>query len=155
MAFDINSITANDFKVFFYRDFSYLPVWIAGKTYQKGDIAFDDKTDTFFTSLVDDNTADLDDLINWEVNTTAKLSDYILDADIEKADAMQELLARLGFTQHERFAAITQHEDATRNCGESHFQCLERTILKDGKPVLILEDDVEAEPIFIGLSRKM
>ena len=85
MAFDINSITANDFKVFFYRDFSYLPVWIQGKTYKTGEIVFYTTDETFYTSLVDDNTTTPTEGTDWTVNVKLKPSDYVLDADIEKA----------------------------------------------------------------------
>ena len=77
-----------------------------------------------------------------------------VDKDVEKAHQMQELLDGLGFTDHERVSAVTgipphdgvrKGEEHYRNCAESHFKILEETILKDGKPVLILEDDVEVE----------
>jgi hypothetical protein len=75
-----------------------------------------------------------------------------VDKDEEKAKLMVELLDRLGMTNHERFSAITgiephegvrRGEEHYRSCAESHFAILEETILKDGEPVLILEDDVE------------
>ena len=77
-----------------------------------------------------------------------------VDKDEEKARQMNELLDGLGFTNHERFSAVTgiaphegvrRGEEHYRNCAESHFKILEETILADGEPVLILEDDVEAE----------
>ncbi len=61
---------------------------------------------------------------------------------------MRELLLRLEFIDHERFPAFTGGDDLTSSCGESHFQLLEQTILGDGKPVLILEDDVDVELLF-------
>ena len=76
-----------------------------------------------------------------------------VDADTEKASRMVDLLNENEFKNHERFSAVTgiePHEDVRegeehyRNCAESHFKVLEETILKDGEPVLILEDDVEA-----------
>ena len=75
-----------------------------------------------------------------------------VDKDIDKARQMNELLDGLGFQNSERFSAITgiephegvrKGEEHYRSCAESHFALLENTILKDGKPVLILEDDVE------------
>ena len=75
-----------------------------------------------------------------------------VDKDVEKAKQMQELLDGLGFTDHQRFSAVTgiephegvrRGEEHYRNCAESHFKILEETILSDGKPVLILEDDVD------------
>lgn len=78
-----------------------------------------------------------------------------VDKDEEKARQMNELLDGLGFTNHERFSAVTgiaphegvrRGEEHYRNCAESHFKILEETILADGEPVLILEDDVEVNP---------
>jgi hypothetical protein len=78
-----------------------------------------------------------------------------VDKDEEKARLMVELLNQYEFTDHERFSAVTgidphegvnRGEEHYRNCAESHFKVLEETIMKDGKPVMILEDDVEIEP---------
>lgn len=78
-----------------------------------------------------------------------------VDKDEEKARQMNELLDGLGFTNHERFSAVTgiaphegvrRGEEHYRNCAESHFKILEETILADGEPVLIFEDDVEVNP---------
>ena len=78
-----------------------------------------------------------------------------VDKDEEKARQMVELLNLYEFTDHERISAVTgidphegvrPGEEHYRNCAESHFKTLEETILKDGEPVLILEDDVEVEP---------
>ena len=75
-----------------------------------------------------------------------------VDKDTTKAEQMVELLDSLGFNNHERFSAVTnvaphegvrKGEEHYRNCAESHFAVLKETILKDGDPVLILEDDVE------------
>jgi len=75
-----------------------------------------------------------------------------VDKDEQKAKEMVELFEAKEFTDHQRFSAVTgiephegvvRGEEHYRNCAESHFKILEETILKDGKPVLILEDDVE------------
>jgi hypothetical protein len=79
-----------------------------------------------------------------------------VDKDVEKAKQMQELLDGLGFTDHQRFSAVTgiephegvrKGEEHYRNCAESHFKILEETVLSDGKPVLILEDDVDVDDV--------
>ena len=44
-----------------------------------------------------------------------------------------------GIAPHE---GVRRGEEHYRNCAESHFKILEETILADGEPVLILEDDV-------------
>ena len=78
-----------------------------------------------------------------------------VDKDEDKARQMVDLLELYDFKDHERFSAVTgidPHEGVPvgeehyRNCAESHFKLLEETILTDGHPVLILEDDVEVEP---------
>tara|TARA_Y100001937_G_scaffold101732_1_gene139663 strand:+ start:275 stop:931 length:657 start_codon:yes stop_codon:yes gene_type:complete len=75
-----------------------------------------------------------------------------VESDKEKAEQMVELLDRLEFKNAERFNAITSVDVKEKNqfyvthcCGESHFHTLEETIIKDGKPVLIFEDDIEVE----------
>ena len=75
-----------------------------------------------------------------------------VEKDEEKARQMLELLERLEFKNVERFNAITSVDVQEKNefylthcCGESHFHELEETILADGEPVLILEDDIEVE----------
>jgi len=77
--------------------------------------------------------------------------------DADKADMMQDMLDELGFVDHQRFKAVTgikphkgvrEGEEHYRSCAESHFRVLRETILKDGLPVLILEDDIDAERPF-------
>ncbi len=61
---------------------------------------------------------------------------------------MRTLLYGLRFSKQGRFSAFTKKDNHTENCGESHFRLLEQTILKDGEPILILEDDVDVETSF-------
>jgi len=77
-----------------------------------------------------------------------------VEKDVTKACMMQDLLDSLGFSDHQRFPAVTgikphrevrKGEEHYRNCAESHFRLLKQTILKDGLPILILEDDIDAE----------
>ena len=79
-----------------------------------------------------------------------------VDKDVEKAQQMRGLLYGLGFTKHEKFSAVTgiephdgvrKGEEHYRNCAESHFKILEETILSDGEPILILEDDVDVDEV--------
>ena len=79
-----------------------------------------------------------------------------VDKDVEKAKQMQELLDGLGFTDHQRVSAVTgiephegviAGEEHYRNCAEAHFKVLEETLLSDGQPVFILEDDVDVDAI--------
>ena len=79
-----------------------------------------------------------------------------IDKDTTKAEQMVSLLNKNGFTEHERFPAITNTTEfditkekcewfGTHMCGLSHRKLLKETILNDGKPILILEDDIEVE----------
>ena len=82
-----------------------------------------------------------------------------VDKDTEKAEQMVSLLNEHGFIDHERFSAVTEKQLSelgsilakmpenygTHMCGLSHRKLLKETILKDNKPVFILEDDVDVE----------
>ena len=86
--------------------------------------------------------------------------------DTQKAEQMVSLLDEHGFTNYERFDALTvpgedfpnvklDTENAfygTHMCGLSHVKLLRDTIVKDGKPILILEDDVNIENIEYEIS---
>lgn len=78
----LDTVTVEQFKEYFYRDFPYLPVFDANKTYWKDDVVFDD--DNFYISLIDDNTADVSDTDSWKKIKGNKF-DYITDEDIVKA----------------------------------------------------------------------
>jgi len=75
-----------------------------------------------------------------------------VDKDTEKAEQMVSLLNEHGFLFHKRFSAVTETDEfvigenyGTHMCGLSHRKLLKETILKDDKPVFILEDDVDVE----------
>jgi len=75
-----------------------------------------------------------------------------VDKDTEKAEQMISLLNGHGFIYHERFSGVTETDEfilgenyGTHMCGLSHRKLLKETILKDNKPVFILEDDVDIE----------
>ena len=78
-----DSVTVDQFKAYFNRDFPYLPIWDAGVTYWQGDIVY--YIDNFYQ-------AKNDDLENVLPTVTAKwkkvkddINNYVTDADIEKA----------------------------------------------------------------------
>lgn len=79
-----NRVTIEQFKGYFFRDFSYLPLWNSSKTYFTGDIVYIEDEDTFYKSLADFNTDDPTDSEAWE-KTKASCYDYITDEDIQKA----------------------------------------------------------------------
>ena len=79
-----------------------------------------------------------------------------LDKDTTKAEQMITLLDSHGFTSHDRFNAMCEDEEfgitrdncqwfGTHMCGLSHRKLLQDTIITDGKPIFVLEDDVEVE----------
>ncbi len=77
-----------------------------------------------------------------------------VDADAEKAEQMESLLAGLGIRDRRRFSGITgiaphatvnHGEEHYRNCAESHFGVLQAALDADTFPILVLEDDVEVQ----------
>ena len=79
-----------------------------------------------------------------------------LEKDTTKAEQMVTLLNERGFKNHERFAAMCEDTEfgitkdncnwfGTHMCGLSHSKLLNETIVSDGKPIFVLEDDVEIE----------
>lgn len=78
---DINNITTSDFRALFSRDFPYLPFWVYGKTYFKGDIVYSDGN--FYISKSDENT-DEPPTNKWSTYNDNE-ENYISDVDISKA----------------------------------------------------------------------
>lgn len=77
-----STVTVEQFKEYFYRDFPYLPVFEPYHTYWLGDIVYDQ--DNFYQSLIDNNTNDVSDADSWKKIKGNKY-DYITDEDIVKA----------------------------------------------------------------------
>ena len=77
----INNITVEEFKALFSRDFPYLPQWMYGKTYFKGDVVYLDGN--FYISLNDANT-DEPPSTKWKIHNDNE-NNYITDNDISKA----------------------------------------------------------------------
>lgn len=80
----IENVTVEDFKNLFTRDFPYLPVYIDGQAYFKGDVVYYEPN--FYTSLIDANTTPPTNTDNWEL-TNDSVNNYIQDSDIERAFA--------------------------------------------------------------------
>jgi hypothetical protein len=77
------TVTVEQFKEYYVRDFSFLPVFEYGKTYWKDDIVY--WTDeNFYKSLTDDNGTTPDDTENWK-KVKGNIYDYVTDTDIMKA----------------------------------------------------------------------
>lgn len=85
-----DTVTIEDFKNYYYRDFAFLPIYDATKTYWQNDIVYDNTTETFYKSLINDNTNTLSDAGSWEKVNIDKYS-YITDDDIEKAMSQAKL----------------------------------------------------------------
>lgn len=79
MIFDF--VTVDQFKAYFFRDFSYLPLWDSEKTYWTGDIVY--YNGNFYQSTIDDNTV-TPPQTGWE-KIKGNIYDYVTDEDIQKA----------------------------------------------------------------------
>ena len=77
----VDNITVDEFKALFTRDFPYLPEWVYGKVYFKGDIVYIDGN--FYQSKIDNNT-DQPPSTNWQAYNGNE-ADYITDDDISRA----------------------------------------------------------------------
>lgn len=77
----VDNITVEDFKALFTRDFPYLPEWVYGKSYFKGDIVYSDGN--FYQSKIDGNT-DEPPNANWQLYNDNE-NNYITDNDISRA----------------------------------------------------------------------
>lgn len=75
-------ITAEDFKAHFTRDFPYLPLWSATKTYFTGDEVY--SYPNFYESLKDSNTSAVSVATDWKAVKDSTDS-YVQDTDISKA----------------------------------------------------------------------
>ncbi len=93
---DLNTITVADFKAFFPRDFSYLPVWSFFKIYNAGAIVYYSETELFYKARsngIPMGTLPTDETY-WEIYPD-DIYNYVLDSDIEKAFAE----AKVNFNQ--------------------------------------------------------
>ena len=82
LSYNINMITIEEFKNFFYRDFPYLPVYNGMQVYNEGDEVYNEENSRFYISLCDDNTSELTDETRWQI-IKDDMYNYVLDRDIE------------------------------------------------------------------------
>lgn len=96
-----NTVTVEQFKEYFFRDFSFLPLYIERKTYWIGDIVYYENN--FYQSLIDNNTSFPTDTENWKA-VKGNTYDYVTDADIERAMSQAYINRnyRFGSTDEER-----------------------------------------------------
>lgn len=92
------TVTVQQFKEYFFRDFPFLPFFEEGKTYWKDDIVYSlslspsshetgwygELTGDFYQSLIDDNTQPVTDTEAWK-KVKGDIYNYVTDADIERA----------------------------------------------------------------------
>ena len=79
------TVTIEQFKEYYARDFSFLPVFNPLKTYWKDDIVYwTDKN--FYKSLSDDNTSAPSDTGKWQ-KVKGSVYNYVTDSDLMKAFA--------------------------------------------------------------------
>ena len=102
MAF-YDEITIEDFKAQFSRNFPYLPIWDALKTYFEGDIVFVEPN--FYQSLINNNTAEVTDTASWQI-INEDVNNYVSDGDIEKAKAEAIVNFNIGLTVGDESARL-------------------------------------------------
>ncbi len=109
------TVTIEQFKEYFFRDFSYLPLWVEGKVYFTGDIVYftphpdplpqgaRENVGNFYKSLVDNNTTPPTTEEMWQA-VRGNVNDYVTDADITRAMSQAYVNAnyRFGSTDEER-----------------------------------------------------
>lgn len=96
------NVTVEQFKEYFYRDFPFLPIYDAEKTYFEGDIVY--KDGIFYTSLTNCNVGrDVSEIGYWKCIRIDEY-DYVLDKDVEKAMGQARISAneRYGETDEEK-----------------------------------------------------
>lgn len=77
------TVTVEQFKKYFFRDFPFLPLYEENKSYWKDDVVY--YTDeNFYQSLIDDNTALPTDTASWK-KIKGDIYNYVTDTDIERA----------------------------------------------------------------------
>lgn len=79
----LNNVTVEQFKAYFFRDFSYLPVWDSKKTYWNGDVVYYEHS--FYSSNTDNNEDNEPDKSEDWVKVKGDIYEYVTDEDIQKA----------------------------------------------------------------------
>lgn len=76
------SVTVEDFKAQFARNFPYLPFWDSSKVYFEGDEVY--VAPNFYQSLVNDNVSEVTDTEKWQIINDS-VENFVSDNDIERA----------------------------------------------------------------------
>ena len=95
------TVTVEQFKEYFFRDFSFLPLYVEGQTYWTGDIVY--YNNNFYKSIIDDNMTAPDNSENWQ-KVRGNVNDYVQDKDIERAmsQALSTANARFGIDDDDK-----------------------------------------------------
>ncbi len=96
------TVTVEQFKEYYARDFSFLPLFNPLKTYWQNDIVYW-TDDNFYQSLTDDNITSPDNSENWK-KIKGNIYDYVTDNDIMRAfqQALANANVRFGSTCQEK-----------------------------------------------------
>lgn len=96
-----DSVTVEQFKEYYKRDFPFVPLYEEGKIYWIDDVVY--YNEVFYKSLKDNNTELPTDTESWEV-TKDDVLNYITDEDIQKAigQALINANPRFGADDNER-----------------------------------------------------
>jgi hypothetical protein len=84
---DLTTITVDDFKAQFPRDFLYLPVWDVAATYNIGARVYYAVDGLFYDALINGVTVTTPDsgAPDWSTFQDDDINDYVQDSDIERA----------------------------------------------------------------------
>lgn len=89
-----STVTVEQFKEYYFRDFPFLPYYVPYKVYGLDDVVFYDEN--FYKSLTADNSSDPTDTTKWQVTSGDKYS-YVTDEDISKAMTQAQINANERF----------------------------------------------------------
>lgn len=89
-----NTVTVEQFKAYFFRDFPYLPNWVDDKIYFTDDVVYYEKN--FYKSLTDNNTSLPTDSEMWQP-TAGDIHDYVTDDDIARAMSQADVNVNYNF----------------------------------------------------------
>lgn len=81
----LKTVTIEQFKEYFFRDFSFLNYYDDIKKYKKGVLVYDEDSDTFYRSLKNNNNDDLNNTDSWEVVEDEDKYNYVTNEDVQKA----------------------------------------------------------------------
>lgn len=92
---DLSTITVQDFKDNFFRDFAYLITWSDAKTYYSCDEVYYAVTKRFYKCVTASTTALPTVEAAWQIYSD-DIYNYVLDADIEKAFKESQIVFNQG-----------------------------------------------------------